>query len=137
MGVDTTAGTRRVTPRTAARVTPALELWGPGQILTVCSVMLVAEVEVHLTMQSRRFVVDLGEDEDGYWYSVDGGELRGPFVLLADRDRDLRDLIARARRRAEDAGGSLRLATGGSWVVTVPDGAEIEGGEAVSSRRAA
>lgn len=88
-------------------------------------------------MYSCRFVVDFAEDADGLWYSVDGGEFRGPFVESIEREQDLASAITRARREAEELGGFLRRTSYGGWIVTVPDGVAIEGGEALPARRAA
>lgn len=86
---------------------------------------------------THRFVADLEHDDDGYYYSVDGGEQRGPFPTDLDRERDLVQLLAAWRARAQSLGGSLWRETGSSWLITLPEEHPIRGGTLVWPRRAA
>lgn len=65
----------------------------------------------------QRIVVDTAHDDDGYYFSIDGGEYVGPFATEEDRDGEVAAALSRIRRAAEGAGHRLRRGSGGSWVI--------------------
>lgn len=65
----------------------------------------------------QRVVVDTARDDEGYYFSMDGGEYIGPFATEDDRDAEIGAALRRIRRAAEEAGHRLRPGSGGSWVI--------------------
>lgn len=91
-----------------------------------------------MATRSTRFAADFEADEDGYYYSVDHGELRGPFPDQVERSRDLLRVLVAWGERARALGGSLYRETDRTWVVTLPVEHVVTGGEVLDlGRRAA
>lgn len=87
------------------------------------------------TTRSWRFTVDLERDDDGYYFTIDGGEPRGPFGDDLEREHDLLRAIRAWKARAEGLGGHVVRTSRTTFIVTLPEGHDCDGGEPLFGAR--